>query len=261
MPVEIVIYLDKCEVQQVINVLQTLPACLQPKYFSEEETVKSKKDQVGDEKRFNKFISHNPIGFFLFGESCMYDIALQSKGYTKIYCDINDESLYSHIPLFFRVMATIYPIFGFAGENQERLPDADGSYVITHEEVTSERDHRNKHFITIGINHIESGIGNDLNKYIPGVYWYTLLSDELLKKHNVNLSNLSGESISCELLGDDSLYLLKFYENPEDWRVHADRLDDLCEKVDGMFSRRDVEKALVGVDSYLDYDDIISEWR
>ncbi len=261
MPVEVVVYFDNRNIQQVIDSLQALPTHLQPRYFSEEETLKSKKDEVVNKKRLEKFIACNPAGFILFADACLYDLSIHERGYSKIYCDVEDEVLYSYIPLLFQTLASVTPIFGFAGENQERLPDADGSYVITHEKVSSEHDHRNTYFITLGMNHIESGIGHDLDKYIPGIYWYTLLSDELLNKHHVDLASLSAEVISAETLGDGSLHLLKFYENPGDWRENAERLDTLCERTDGVFSRRSVESAVSGVSNYLEYNDIIAEWR
>lgn len=261
MPVELGFFFDKKNVRQLIDLLQTLPAYLKPIYFGEEETLKNKKDQLADGPRFEKFMSRNAEGFFLFADACVYNLFIHEVGYSRFFCDIQSEEFYLDCPLIFKAVAPILPSFGFVGENQEREPDSDGSYVITHEQVTSERDHRNKHFVTIGKNHIESGIGNDLNKYIPGVYWYTLLSDDLLSKHGVDLASLSDEAISNEPLGDGSLHLLKFYEKPQDWKVNAERLDNLCEKVDGVFSRRSVEAAVQGVSNYLEYDDIIADWR
>ncbi len=133
--------------------------------------------------------------------------------------------------------------------------------MFGHAGDTEEYKHRNRHYITIGINQIEAWIGRDLEKYIPGVYWYTLLSDELPSKHGVDLASLSAEAISTETLGDGSLHLLKFYENPEDWKDNAERLDKLCERTDGVFSRKSVEAAVSDVTNYLEYSDIIADWR
>jgi hypothetical protein len=261
MPVEVAVYFDKKNVQRVIDSLQALPAHLRPKYFSEEEALKSKKDEIANKKRFEKFIVRNPAGFFLFADDCSYNLFVHERGYSKLFIDVQNDDLYSDVPLFFEAVVSVAPIFGFAGENKVRELEADGSYVITHEKVTNEHDHRNKYFVTIGMNHIESGIGNDLDKYIPGVYWYTLLSDELLSKHGVDLTSLSAEAISTEMLGDGSFYLLKFYENPKDWRKNAERLDNLCEHTDGVFSRSSVESAVSGVSNYLEYDNIIADWQ
>jgi len=261
MPVEVAVYFDKKNVWRVIDSLQALPVHLRPKYFGEEETLKSKKDEVADKKRFEKFVARNPAGFFLFADECTYNFFVHKRGYSRLFCDVQKEEFYTDVPLFFEAVVSAAPAFGFAGENQEREPEADGSYVIAHEKVTSEHDHRNKHFVTIGMNHIESEIGNDLDKYIPGVYWYTLLSDELLNKHQVDFASLSAEAVSMETLGNGSLHLLKFYDNPGDWKENVERLDDLCERTEGVFFRKSVESAVSGVSNYLEYDDIIAEWR
>lgn len=259
MMVEIGIYFDKNRINKVIDLLQVLPAHLRPNYFSEEETRKSEKDKIENKKRFDKFMNRNATGFFLFAEYCTYDLSIHDIGYSTLFVDMKGEA-YSDVSMLFDAIVPASPVFGFAGWNQEREPDAGGSYVITHGKVTSERDHRNKNFITIGMNHIESGIGNDLDKYIPGVYWCTLLSDELLNKHGVELASLSAEAITTEILGDGHFHLLKFYENPEDWRQNSERLDDLCERIDGIFSRRSVESAVQGISNYLEYDEIITDW-
>ena len=84
---------------------------------------------------------------------------------------------------------------------------------------------------------------------------------QLLKQHGVKLADLSVEAVATETLGDGSLHLLKFFEKPEDWRQNAERLDNLCERVNGVFSRRSVEAALVGITSYAEYDEAIAHWR
>ena len=261
MSIEIIVNFDIENTRHLIGALQDLPSHLKPQYFNEEENVKSDKDQIFDSERFVKFLERNPLGFFLFSKSCRYNFYLYSQGYSELCCDLYGDGGADDVLRVFNAFLSGSPVFGFAAQNKERLPDSKGSYVITHDMVTSEYDHRNKHFATIGVNHIESGIGRDLDKYIPGIYWCTLLSDELLERHNINLLELSSEAISTDELGDDSMHLLKFYEKPEDWREHSERLDNICEKVDGIFSRRSVVKAVEGVTSYLEYDDIISSWR
>jgi hypothetical protein len=67
--------------------------------------------------------------------------------------------------------------------------------------------------------------------------------------------------MSTETLGEGSTHLLKFYERPEDWELHVQRLDDLCERVQGVFSRRAVEAAAESAESFLEFDEAISMWR
>ncbi len=227
----------------IVTSLQGLPKFIKPIYFTENEGKIIKKNVLTDEKRFKDFQKDNPLGFLLYAENKTdFDISNHSVGYAEVTMWLEDETLSEYIVDFFKSLIKFRPIFGYACDDNEY-------------------DHRNRHYITLGKNHIESGIGRKLGKYISGVYWYTLLSDDLLNKHHVNLADLSTEAISTETLGDGDLHLLKFFEKPDDWRVHVERLDDLCERTTGVFSRRSVEAAVAGVTSYSEYDDIIVNWR
>jgi len=130
------------------------------------------------------------------------------------------------------------PLFGYACDDEEYK-------------------HRNRYFITIDKAHIEGWVGRKLDKYISGIYWYTLFSTRLLEKHNLDLSSLCDfEKIS----NDDSMVLIKLYQNMAEWEANASYIDDICEKTEGVFSRRPVELALDGVTNFIEYHNIIKEW-
>lgn len=227
----------------LVETLKALPEPIRPIYFAEDEGKIVKANRIDDESRFRVFLKENPIGFFLYAENgtCI-NISTPTVGYAKVTLDLA-EGLPRELALaLFLYLAEINPVFGYACKYDEYK-------------------HRNRYYITLGKNNIEDWIGRKIDKYISGVYWHTLLSDGLLAKHGVNLTDLAAEAISTEALGDGSLHLLKFFENPEDWRNNADRLDDLCERVEGVFSRRAVEAGVIGVTSFLEYDDIITNWR
>lgn len=242
--IEATLYFEKIiHITALIKALKTLPASIRPVYFAEDEGKITKANKLTDEMRFQTFLKKNPIGFFLYAENktCI-DISLPTTDYASITLYMADELSPQLVVAFFQGFSNYQPVFGYACEYDEYK-------------------HRNRHFITIGINHIESWIGRKLDKYISGVYWYTLLSDKLLKQHKVNLVDLAVEAIAVETLGDGSLHLLKFFERPEEWKSHIDYLDNLCERVEGVFSRRIVEKAVIGVSTFLEYDSIIADWR
>jgi len=238
------LYFEKgMDTDGIVNSLQKLPALIKPIYFAEDEGKIIKKNVLTDEKRFRDFQLDNPLGFFLYTESkANFNISNHSVGYAEVSMWLEDETLNELVIDFIQCLTKFEPIFGYSCYNDEYK-------------------YRNRYYITLGKNHIEDWIGRKLEKYISGVYWYTLLSDELLNKHHVNLVDLSAEAISTETLGNGDLYLLKFFGKPDDWRVHAERLDDLCERTTGVFSRRSVEAAVAGVKSYSEYDDIIVNWR
>jgi hypothetical protein len=223
--------------------LKALPDLIRPVYFAEDEGKIVMANGLGDEARFRTFVKRNALGFFLYAENktCI-DISTPTVGYAKVTMDL-PEQLSGELALtLFRCLADHKPVFGYACEYDEYK-------------------HRNRHYITLGKNRIEDWIGRKLEKYISGVYWYTLLSERLLERHGVKLADLVGEAEVCETLGDGSLHLVKFFESPEDWNANASRLDDLCERIEGVFSMRVVEAALAGVTNFHEYDEVIANWR
>lgn len=227
----------------LVNDLQGLPELIRPVYFAEDEGKIIKANVLSNEERFANFRKENQTGFFLYaGDKTFFDISTRRVGYAEITLYLAEGSESGFVVAFFRSLAGYKPVFGFACDEDEY-------------------DHRNRHYVTIGKNHIESWIGRRLEKYISGVYWYTLLSDGLLAQHDVRLADLSVEAVTTETLGDGSLHLLKYFENPENWKENADRLDSLCERVDGVFSRHSVEAAVAGITNYLEYDEAIAQWR
>lgn len=249
----------------LVEALKNLPEPIRPVYFAEDEGKIIKGNLLTDKARFQTFLKDNPAGFFLYAENMTCIDLTATSGGGRNYSDVTlwlADGLPNELAVtFFKCLAEHKPVFGFACYDPERIPDANGSYVISHSEVTSEYDHRNCHFITLGKNNIEAGIGRNLEKYISGVYWYTLLSDKLLEQHGVKLADLSAEALANETLGDGSLHLLKFFERPEDWKENANRLDDLCERVEGVFSRRSVDAAVAGITNYFEYNEAIANWR
>ncbi|MBP1153160.1 hypothetical protein EVC37_26020 [Methylocaldum sp. BRCS4] len=227
----------------LVNDLRGLPEPIRPVYFAEDEGKIIKANVLSDEVRFHDFRKANPTGFFLYAENkVLFDVSTRRVGYAEVTLYLT-EGLPSELAVtFFRSLAEHQPVFGFGCDEEEYK-------------------HRHRYYITIGKNHIEDWIGRNLEKYVSGVYWYTLLSDGLLKQHGVKLADLSIEAVATETLGDGSLHLLKFFEKPEDWQQNAKRLDDLCERVNGVFSRRFVEAAVAGITDYLKYDEAIAHWR
>lgn len=245
------------DLASVVNSLQELPSPIRPVYFSENNERPEapvfvrrasrrgitfvKIDLRSDEQGFIDYQKDHPSGFVLYSENnTVVDISSGSE-YTTVAIYLENHLSRSYVTDFFSCLVRHKPVFGYASE-------------------ASEYDHRHRHCITIDKNRIESWIGRSLQKYITGVYWYTLLSDDVLEKHGVILPDLASEAIAAETVNNGSLHLLKFYDEAEEWPLHAERLDGICDKVEGLFSRRSVDSAVSGVTSFLEYCFVIDEW-
>lgn len=221
---------------------QNLPDSLKPAHFTENEGRIPKSNVITDEARFEKFIKENQSGFFLYKDrKTCFNISMCRSGYSEIALDLKKDIPNDLIVDFIKNFSSFKPVFGYACEYDEYI-------------------HRNRHYITIGKNNIKSWIGRRLEQYVPGVYWYTLLSDGFLNKHGVDLAVLSAEAMATETFFDGSLHLLNFFEEPKSWKENAERLDNLCQLTEGVFSRRSVDAAITDVSDYQEYSDIIDEW-
>lgn len=239
-----VIHFDKgVDCQMVAEALRSLPQDIGPDYFCVNEGSFKRTDRIVDTERFHLFLQNNQIGFFLYSENGFcFDVASNGDSFSSvaIYSDAL-TSAESYLSIM-RHLSQNKPIFGYLCDEKEY-------------------EHRNRHFITIGGDQIESWIGRDLSRSVPGLYWMTLVSDSFLALHSVPLERLAVEAQSSEVLGDGSVRLLKFFDRPESWIEHSQRLDDACANVDGIFSRRKVDAAVAGVSSYLEFDEIMSEFE
>ncbi len=226
--------------QQAASSLTTLPEAIRPVYFSEDEIQKGAANKISDEKRFESFKSENPLGYFLRVREVLYNVNPETVGYSSIDLYLPEE-YQSYIPTFFEVMSGANPVFGYAADDDERK-------------------HRNRFYITFGVNHVEYWVGRDLSKYISGLYCYTILSDALLAEHNIDLRSITTDAVSVKDFAGGTIHLVQYYEKTEEWREHASKLDGLCNDIEGIFSIKRVEEASKGVETYLDFDDVIGDW-
>jgi hypothetical protein len=229
----------------LVESLRGLPDTIRPAYFTENEGKIPKGNMLTDEARFKEFRKKNgSLGFLLYSANKKTTIDITPRvGYAEVTLWLKTGSPEELVPVFFSSLVVHHPIFGFSCDYDEFV-------------------HRNRRYDTIGMFHMETWVGRKPEKHIPGVYWYTLLSDHFLTRHGVRLADLCAEAISAKNLKDGSLHLLKFFESPKDWKAHMERLDDLCERTDGVFSKRVVDAAIQnkGVMTYHEYNDFISQW-
>jgi len=130
-----------------------LPLPLRPIYFSHEENVGRDADRIEDQKRFAAFVAKSKSGFFLLGPAVTYSTRIASARPVACDCFIDVEPEIAE--QFLVHMSKFQPLFGFAcspGERERR------NRVTTHQ----------------GVNAIESWVGRDTQKYLPGLYWQTL---------------------------------------------------------------------------------------
>ena len=243
--IEIGLYFDGNDVKRIIDALSSLPVEIRPMYFGDTENLKNDRDKISNIQRFEKFLRKNETGFFLFSQDCRYDLNLRDYDFSVMYIDFEMKKLeavtIAKIESILTSITAADPVFGYAADSDER-------------------NHRNLLTIQIGQNQIEDWVGRDLKKYIPGFYWMTILSNGLIKKYDIDVTKLINKAQDAKPL-DHTHFIINFFEDPADWKTYAIEIDQLCQNTAGVFSISDVKSSINGISNYLQYSDIVSEWR
>lgn len=229
----------------IVRVFCTLPEKLRPTHhsFGEDEP----EEPILDVEKYLASIVDAGLGPFLKGPNVTYDIGF-FDGYvgeervksSSISCNCSLKVEASLAKEFLIHMAAAQPVFGYAC-----APD--------------ERERRNRVVIKQGANTVESWVGRDLQKYIPGFYWLTLLSDDLAEKHGVPISEMvkiAKEHVKLE--GDQHLF--RFYERPEDWQSTPE-VATLCSSFSGVFDVERIKPQLTATKNYFELDAALRSWK
>ena len=142
---------------------------------------------------------------------------------------------------FMEHMAAVKPVFGFAS-------------------AWDEYAHRNEIDVRLRLYREQSIVGKDVSKYVPGLYWVTLLPSGLAERHGVPLSEVRQAALEHVDLGGGQR-LFRFHDHPSKWRERTDELDGLCAALPGIFNIAALRARLVGVTEEKEYEAIVDPWR
>ena len=213
-----------------------LPGILRPTALSlaEDEPATA----IGDVNVFLTNFKMPTIGVYLKNSTVVYD--LRRVGTHSIIVDADLGKIPDDAVRDFLIhMAALHPIFGFACTQKER-------------------EYRNRITTKFGINVMESWVGRNTRRYIPGLYWWTLLPASLVEQHGVPLSILvQAAQEHIELEGQQ--HLLRFYKNPEDWRSAA-FMAELYHSCPGIFDVEKLRPKLQGMTKFLEITAILHDW-
>jgi hypothetical protein len=220
----------------VIETILRLPELLRPTSMSlaEDEAATA----IGDVEVFLQTFKMPTIGVYLQNSTALYDLRRSSPSTFIVDADLEaipDDAVRD----FLIHMASAHPIFGFAC-------------------VAEERERRNRITTKLGANTIESWVGRDTRRYVPGLYWWTLLPASLAEQHGIPLSTVVGAAQEhIELEGRQ--HLLRFYEKPEDWQSAA-VMAKLYHSLPGVFDVEKLRPKLRGATTFLELNAILDAW-
>lgn len=225
-------------IDRVMKAFVDLPAPLRPIHFSHEEKPASDADRIADPKRLAAFVAKSKSGFFLLGPGLTYSVRIATG--KPLICDCFLEVAPEAAEHFLRHMSKAMPIFGFACMPGERE---------RHNRVTTHQ----------GASTIESWVGRDTHRYVPGLYWLTLLPEALARQHGVPLEAVRAVARKHIDLGNGQ-HLFQFYDRPEEWQ-ETSAVTDLSASLPGVFDVERIRPQLLAAKNFLDLNAMLREWK
>jgi hypothetical protein len=193
---------------------------------------------IGDVEVFLQIFKMPTIGVYLQNSTALYDLRRSSPSTFIVDADL-EAIPDAAVRVFLIQMAIAHPIFGFACAEEEL-------------------EHRNRITTKLGVNTIESWVGRDTRRYVPGLYWWTLLPASLAEQHGIPLSTIAGAAREhIELEGQQHLF--RFYEKPRDWQSAA-VMAELYRSLPGVFDVEKLRPKLRGATTFLELNAILDAW-
>jgi hypothetical protein len=225
-------------VSTIVEVLASLPPGVRPRHFSHEEQVESAGDVISDKERLRSFIADSKSGFFLLAPNVTYSIRIAAGHPALCDCFLTVEPALAYT--FLEHIAKACPNFAFACRPEER-------------------ESRNRVRLRVGPNSVESWVGRNPAKYIPGFYWLTLIPDALLERHKIDVSTVERFALEHKRIGR-GLNLFRFYDSPDDW-TRNDRVKELIRATPGVFNIEVVLTMLAGMTKYNEVSAVTRDWK
>jgi len=211
------VVIEKTKTDQAIGNLLLLPEALKPRYFSSDERWYRRRRIR--KTNFEKFRNKHNLGYFLFCKSGTFNFDLIDSGVVEISFYLNKNVDSDLMIDYLKAFTEIGMAYGYVCMEEEYL-------------------HCNRIKRQFGQSSVETQVGNNMDNFIPGIYWLTYVSEEVASRFNIDLKSLEKNSahISRPGLG----YLYQFYDSPDIWRDHRRELDFLSEDDSGIFSHRQI---------------------
>lgn len=227
-------------IDTLLAVFLELPQPLRPSIFSDEERAsrRGERGELNDSVRFRDFVAKNDAGFFLFGDNVTYSVRLCDG--MRSCCDCFLEVSPELVEQLLTCLASARPLFGYACEREEY-------------------ESRNRVVVKFGDSTVEAWVGRDTNKYVPGLYWLTLISETLANEHGLSLTRV--ERISAKhIVPAQGMHLFRLYDAPSAWKAN-DSVSRFCSEVPGVFDIKVVKEAIAIPSDFQDLKERLKEWR
>lgn len=177
------------------------------------------------------------VDCFLWAPECGYEITFDTSGSITIFAFSENVS---GMQKLISSLSELLVIFGYACDSEERV-------------------HRNRVSQPMPYGIHEAWVGRDFTRYLPGLYWMTLIPSSMVSRFGLTLDSIREASLSVDVIGNTNL-LVRLYDRPGDWRAAMGLIDDWCMKRDGCFSKKSLAGPLSEVSDFIGMSNLLESF-
>lgn len=229
------------EFENLAHLIASLPLPFRPKYFSKGGRVRNKSEcLIYDEARFRDFVAERVrlvSGFDLVGERIRYGFFV---GETR-----NSEQQSTHVGC----SVTLAGARWSADDLLELLKLLCRALGVERAEACRRDEWEYRHICVkqLADYSIQRTLGVDMSASLPGLYWWTVFSEELAMRHRLDVAGVEAVAKSSErwLDGDRRLlHAFRLYDAPDDWIASKGDVTAFLEKRSNFFSLARLAQAI-----------------
>lgn len=238
----------------LLHHIAALPKPFRPTYFTVGERVRNKKiSRVDDVERFSAFVDDHVrrvSGCDLIGEKIRYGFFVGATRTgkhqsTHVGCSVILRGPRWQPADFESLLRQLC-----ASSGVER-GDACMRDEWTHRHVCVKKLERMS---------IEGSLGVDMSAQLPGLYWWTAISEELAQRHRLDreeLTSFVGHSESWSTQNGSPLHAFRLYEAPQDWREQDERVSTFLRQHPNFFSMARIQPMIDVTQTKEEFDAVV----
>ena len=244
---EIAIYFETKDslIDAIISQTNDLPGKVALLHAGVDEGKVTERDITKNALAFDQFVDNNEVGFFLYN----YD--------AKVLANVNLVGTGGYPSIeFMQEDSSCTFLTGFVDQILDTFARYGAFFIYAC--LDEERDAKNRIYNDLDGYSVETWVGRDISKYIPGLYWITWISDKYASHLNIDIEEFAASvNDAIERLGDG--YLIRLGNNPGSWKKNLKKLSKLSKDRDYLFN---IDKVNISsAKTLVDIEDILFDWE
>ena len=244
--------------KELANCIASLPKPFRPTYFTVGERVRNKEaSRIKDAARFAAFTDDHIArvsGFDLIGEYIRFGLFV---GATR-----NSRHESTHVGCSVILRGRHWKAADYLTLLKElcSVPGVEEADACRREEW----NYRHLSIKQLPQLSVRQTLGADISAFLPGLYWWTIFSDELAARHHLDVAELvefAGHYERWQTTEGGQLHAFRLYESPDDWEREKDRVSVFLESHPNFFSLTRLAERIEAAQSEETLDEVVQPYR